>query len=244
MIFDLKSYRSFGVAKVGNVFNKDELIELDSEVSRIVKDAINLPKGSYVNFADADQRVINSIHRLDEMGETLFKSYAGHASVVEIAEKILGEDPVLFSIQLFLKPAQKGLATPAHQDNAYWHLSGKGGITIWVALDFVDDSNGAVQFIPGSHLDGDVPHCKSESTPGSSRVIEDAYLIGRDWISFNLAPGECTVHGGHSIHRSGNNVSGRSRRALLFNFKSKDSTRDEDAFQKYNNDLESINGRV
>jgi ectoine hydroxylase-related dioxygenase (phytanoyl-CoA dioxygenase family) len=244
MKIDLDVYQKTGVIKVENVFNADELKKIDDEVARVKEEAIKFPKGSYVNFADSQQKVINSIHRIEEMGDTLFKRYATHKSILEISEKILGKDPILFSIQLFLKPAEKGLATPAHQDNAYWNLTGMGGITIWVALDCVDASNGAVQFLSGSHLVGNITHIKSENTPGSSKVIDESYFSGKNWVSYELSPGDCTVHGGLNIHRSGKNESGRSRRALLFNFKAKDAVRDEEAFKKYNNDLEAIHGRI
>lgn len=243
MHLDLSNYNEVGVTKVEGVFNQVDLDKINSEVNKLSKLVIDMPVGSHVNFADSDKKIINSIHRLEEI-DTSLKDFSTHPSILKISKSILGEDPTLFSIQLFLKPASKGLATPAHQDNAYWQLSEPGGLTIWVALDHVDEKNGAVQFIPGSHLQGNVKHNKSVNTPGSSRVVDDKYLDGKDWISFVLNPGDCTVHGGLSIHRSSINRSGNSRRALLFNFKAKNSLRDEEAFIEYNKDLESIHGRT
>ena len=243
MELDLNTYKELGVVKVEGVFNEVELDDINSEVINLSKALVDMPTGSHVNFADAEKKIINSIHRLEEIDTTL-KHYAAHPSILQIAKSVLGEDPVFFSIQLFLKPASKGLATPAHQDNAYWQLSEPGGITIWAALDHVDETNGAVQFIPGSHLQGNVKHNKSVNTPGSSRVVDDKYLDGKDWVSFTLNPGDCTVHGGLNIHRSSINKSGNSRRALLFNFKAKNALRDEVAFDEYNKDLESIHGRT
>ncbi len=243
MEFNLSKYNEVGVEKVESVLNQVDLDKINSEVINLSKIVVDMPTGSHVNFADFDRKIINSIHRLEEM-DTSLKDYASHPSILKIAERVLGQDPILFSIQLFLKPASGGLATPAHQDNAYWQLSEPGGITIWVALDHVDETNGAVQFIPGSHLQGNVKHNKSVNTPGSSRVVDEKYLDGKDWISFTLNPGDCTVHGGLNIHRSSINKSGNSRRALLFNFKAKNSLRDEEAFYEYNKDLESIHGRA
>lgn len=242
MGINLDEYKKIGAVKIANVFESEEIESIYDEVDKISTRAIGLPTGSYVNFADKDKKVINSIHRIEEMDSSL-NNYANSPKILSIAEDILGKGPELFSIQLFLKPANKGLATPAHQDNAFWHLSEPNGITFWVALDHVDETNGAVQFIPGSHDRGLVEHVKSSDTPGSSRIIRGDDLDGENWISFELKPGDCTVHGGWSIHRSGVNVSGRSRRALLFNFKARNAVRDENAFNEYNRKLEKIHGR-
>lgn len=243
MYINMDEYRKFGVTKIGSIFSVDDIAEIMAEVERVKEIALGMPSGSYVNFADKENGVINSIHRLEEL-DTSLRDFAASGKVKAVAGECVGENPVLFSVQLFLKPAGKGLATPAHQDNAFWHLSDPGGITIWVALDDVNLDNGAVQFVPGSHKMGLVPHVKSVDTPGSSRVIPPADLVDMEWVNFDLEPGDCTVHGGLSIHRSAPNVSGASRRALLFNYKAKGTTRDETAFVKYNADLEKIHGRV
>lgn len=239
----IDEYRELGVTKINNIFSDEDLSQISVEIDRLKELAVGMPSGSYVNFADKEKGIINSIHRLEEF-DTSLRNFAESDKVKGVAEACVGKDPILFSIQLFLKPAGKGLATPAHQDNAFWHLSEPGGITIWIALDDVNLENGAVQFVPRSHMFGLVPHVKSHNTPGSSRVISAEDLTDKNWVNFNLRPGDCTVHCGLSIHRSAPNVSGKPRRALLFNFKAKGAVRDEAEFARYNADLENINGRL
>ena len=44
-----------------------------------------------------------------------------------------------------------------HTDQPYWPIIGPV-ITTWIALDYVDDENGALEFIPGSHRWGKKYH--------------------------------------------------------------------------------------
>ena len=44
------------------------------------------------------------------------------------------------------------------QDAYYWPLTPSKCVTVWVAIDDIDEDNGPMQFVPGSHLHGPIHH--------------------------------------------------------------------------------------
>ena len=54
----------------------------------------------------------------------------------------------------FNKPPGTDSPTPPHQDNYYFSLKPPNVLTIWLALDPVDDENGCLRYVAGSHRDG------------------------------------------------------------------------------------------
>ena len=90
----------------------------------------------------------------------------------ELAELLLDGPVVPKDLQYFNKPPGIGKPTPAHQDGYYFMLDPCEALTIWVALDHVDDENGCVRYVTGSHKRGMRPHCRTQ-TLGFSQGITD-----------------------------------------------------------------------
>ena len=68
-------------------------------------------------------------------------------------EKLIGASPLFHSDQLFFKPPRHGSPKAYHQDNAYFLMHPDDHvITAWIALDDVDEENGCLRYIDGSHL--------------------------------------------------------------------------------------------
>jgi ectoine hydroxylase-related dioxygenase (phytanoyl-CoA dioxygenase family) len=87
---------------------------------------------------------------------------------------------------------------PAHQD---WH-SNQGiinGNTCWLTLQDTNISLGALQVLPGSHLDGPLPHYQ-EDIPILNQKIHDGFQD----IEMNI--GDVLFFNTFLIHRSGDNV--------------------------------------
>jgi len=144
--------------------------------------------------------------------------------VAEIAAALLGADAVLlWQDQLLYKPPGGPSETTIgwHQDWASWDTvaSRDGFVTAWVAFDDVDDSNGAMQMIPGSHAWG--------LLPGASNFFatdRDAQLDGlgleHDVVaeSVVMQAGQVSFHHSLTFHGSGPNASDRMRRSLAIHF--------------------------
>src|SRR4051794_16790566 len=103
------------------------------------------------------------IRKLNELcpGDEFFQSVAKSASLLDIASELTGaaKNILLYSDQVFLKPAFCGSEKPLHQDNSYFRVSPHDfGVTCWMAIDDATIENGCMPYTPGTHKLGLIPH--------------------------------------------------------------------------------------
>jgi ectoine hydroxylase-related dioxygenase (phytanoyl-CoA dioxygenase family) len=155
--------------------------------------------------------------------DPVLASLATDRRLADLAATLLGASEVrLWQDQLLYKPPGGPATTTIgwHQDWASWDTvaSHAGFITAWVAFDDVDEENGAMQMLPGSHHWGLVP--------GGSNFFatdRDAQLEGlgdRDIAprSVVMRAGQVSFHHPLTFHGSGPNTSDRLRRSLAVHF--------------------------
>jgi phytanoyl-CoA hydroxylase len=148
-----------------------------------------------------------------------------------LAAHLLRRPVALQNTQYFSKPPGGAAApTPPHQDGAYFLLDPPGAaVTLWLALDAVDDANGAVRYVAGSHARGLRRHGPS-GVLGFSRAMVDfgaAAEDTRDEAVQPAAPGDLLAHHALTIHRApGNATQDRPRRAIGMIFYAADARED------------------
>lgn len=142
-----------------------------------------------------------------------FRRFATNATLRALVSDLLGHEALLLRDQIFMKPPRFGSAKPYHQDNFYFKCSPPDGVlTAWIAMDDVDEANGCLRYIDGSHRDGIVPH---EPVPGEAHnlAIPDA-AIDRSRESLAIVRlGGVVFHHSETMHTSYRNASDRWRRA-------------------------------
>ena len=144
----------------------------------------------------------------------------------DLIRQLIGVQPLFFSDQIFFKPPRHGSIKHYHQDNAYFHLvPADHGITGWVAMDDVDEANGCMRYIDGSHLG---PILDAKPVPGAEHdLMPDPALI--DLSKESLAPvkkGGVVFHHSKVLHGSAANTSDRWRRGYATHWVSADVTSD------------------
>ncbi len=137
------------------------------------------------------------------------------------ASQLLGDKPVRFwHDQLFWKPAKQGGVVAWHQDYSYWtRTKPVAHLTCWCALDDATKENGCLQYIPGSQRWGLLP---KPALAGDAEAIRDSLSPDqlKDFDHPHLAEvkaGEAVFHHPLTLHGSGENRSGRPRRAFVIN---------------------------
>ncbi|HEY0931303.1 MAG TPA: phytanoyl-CoA dioxygenase family protein [Gemmatimonas sp.] len=102
-----------------------------------------------------------------------------------------------------------------HQDQAYsGHRRVLNTVHFWVPLQEATLQNGCMQFVPGSHLSGPVPHVHH---PNGHTLHVNA--PAEEHIRVCPVPiGGCTIHGPLTMHYTGPNVSAEIRRAWILHF--------------------------
>lgn len=153
----------------------------------------------------------------------------------EVAECLLDGPVIPKNMQYFNKPPGVGLPTPPHQDGYYFMLDPCEAVTMWFALDDVDEENGCVRYVRGSHKQGMREHARTK-TLGFSQGIVD-YPTEQDRESetaFPARPGDVLIHDAMTIHRAdGNKSTVRPRRALGFIYYSERAREDVEVHATY-----------
>jgi len=195
-----------------------QLKALNREIGRYVAEVVPKLPPEAVYYENKNNP--KSLKRLNQMHQfdPYFAQLRERPQVIELAELLL-DGPVVPHTVLWLNKPKNGQHTPPHQDGYYHKIDPPEAITMWLALDPVNDSNGCVRYISGSHRRGMRPHAKT-GVLGFSQGIADFGEANRAHeVAAHAQPGDLRVHHCMTIHLADGNRSDRPRRAMgLFQF--------------------------
>ncbi|HEX9996452.1 MAG TPA: phytanoyl-CoA dioxygenase family protein [Abditibacterium sp.] len=152
------------------------------------------------------------------------------ANALQICRDLFGDDVEPQGSHAIFKPAKHGATTPWHQDEAYWSPDLEyRSMSVWLPLQDVDESNGCMQFIAGSHRNEVAPHQPINNDPRihGLELSPDAEV---DTLNPQICPlpaGGATFHPSRTLHFTAANHSERPRRALIMMFGAPPSKRAE-----------------
>jgi non-haem Fe2+, alpha-ketoglutarate-dependent halogenase len=133
--------------------------------------------------------------------------------IVDSIEDLYGENLFCWASSFFIKEAEDPSFVSWHQDSTYWGLSSPDVVTAWVALSESTKENGALEVVPGTHLQDQIPHRDTFSknnmlTRGQEVAVE---VDPKSAVMLELEPGEMSLHHVRLIHGSAPNPSKRRR---------------------------------
>ncbi|KFX94691.1 hypothetical protein V495_04854 [Pseudogymnoascus sp. VKM F-4514 (FW-929)] len=142
--------------------------------------------------------------------------------ILGILGQLAGEDMLLFKEKINYKLAGSGGFAPHVDSTAYTHVKNIKHLTILIAVDESNMSNGGLEVVEGSHL-MDVPIAKKDN------CIEPAWVKEHTWLPVELEAGQILIFGSYLAHRSGANKSSSDRKAIYatYNCKSEGDLHDE-----------------
>lgn len=233
------SYDRDGFVVVRQLLPAPELALLQHELDRYIREIVPTLPDADAFYVDRNRP--ETLKQLQHMGrDSFFRDYAKHPIWMALAESLVGEQVTVQEPEWFNKPAGTQSPTPPHQDNYYFCLSPPHVVTIWMALDPVDDENGCLRYVRGSHLSEVRPHSRSNIL-GFSQGITDFGPADREQeVPIHLQPGDVVAHHGNTIHRAEPNRSTtRNRRSFAQVYRGVSCQRDEPAFNRYLANLSS-----
>src|SRR5262249_32152487 len=149
----------------------EDFHELVQNVDRYIRDVVPTLPDSEAFYVDRSRpETLKQMQRME--CDPFFRDYRKHPTWLGLARSLLGADAAASSPEWFNKPPGTESPTPPHQDNYYFNFNPPQVLTIWLALDSVDEENGALRYVTGSHLRGIRPHSRS-GTLGFSQSITD-----------------------------------------------------------------------
>jgi ectoine hydroxylase-related dioxygenase (phytanoyl-CoA dioxygenase family) len=209
----IRAYREQGFVQVDEVLSPEELEELRSEIDRIYatdRGGIHTSRGQTAYARVLDQRV--NIWR----DNAVVRRFVLHPRLAEMARRLAGARAVrLWHDHALLKQPGDSKPTPWHQDLPYWPMREPGALSVWIALDDVDERNGAMAFVPGSHRVGVLPGINLVDPEDIFAMVPAGALAGVRPVTVRLRAGSCTFHDGRTFHYAYANRTSRPRRAMV-----------------------------
>jgi phytanoyl-CoA hydroxylase len=137
--------------------------------------------------------------------------------MVAILQKLIGSADIrLHGAKLNMKEPGFGSPVEWHQDWAFYPHTNDDILAIGVMLDDVDEENGAMQYIPGSHKD---PVVYDHHHEGRFCGAMNPDTCGVNFSKTRIATGKagsCSFHHVRLVHGSAQNVSTRQRHLMLY----------------------------
>jgi phytanoyl-CoA hydroxylase len=217
----VRQYVETGFCPGQQVLSNSEVEELRGELLRVIDDRDkDVPQPVQLgNLSRDPSATVWQIVNIWQASEP-FRELLQKPGVADAAAALSGATTLrVWHDQIQYKPATTGGVNMWHQDSPYWPVlqPKTAQVTAWIALDDVDEDNGCMWMVPGSHRWGvqiDFLHTLEnfEAMP--------ANLDGR---AIQTCP--CPVKKGHihfhhplTWHGSNANRSGRPRRAIAIHF--------------------------
>lgn len=122
-------------------------------------------------------------------------------------------EPLAVQTMVYFKPpGARGQAL--HQDNRYLKAEPGTCMAAWLALEDIDDENGCLEVLPGTH---DKPMiCPSAADTTASFTTDVINLPGHEPIKLEMKKGDMLFFNGSLVHGSGpNNSKTRFRRIIV-----------------------------
>ncbi len=145
----------------------------------------------------------------------------------DMVEGILGPNFYLWASSFFVKEPHTKEIVGWHQDAYYWPMSPHNSVTVWLAFTDVDEQNGAMKIVPGSHKSGVIKHRRSTVTDSILTLeLENKSFREDTAVSMRLKAGEVSLHDDAAVHGSPANPSDRKRAGLTMRFSGTDVKND------------------
>lgn len=230
---DVDAYDRDGVVCLRSQFDSHWIERLHAAIERDLAS----PGPNATNFAEGSSAGKFFGDMFMWKGDSDFRAAALESPAASIAASVMQSRRAdFFYDQLFVKEPGTAHPTPWHQDQPYWPVKGWQIATVWIALDSIGRSNGAVEFVAGSHRWGinyrPTPFRKGHELKFSGSDLApipniDAQRAQYDIRWWRMEPGDCLVFHAMIVHGApGNDTPGARRRGLALRYTGDDARYD------------------
>ena len=235
-------YRDNGYAIIENVLDAERLNRMRARIDALAAEAASATQSNErFTLESGHGHGAPRIFRINQPDRFYpeFRELTVDPVIVDVLEALIGPNIRLYATKLNMKPAGKGAPIEWHQDWAFYPHTNQDMLAAGVLFDDMDEENGPLRVVPGSHK-GPVynHHIDGVFSGAINRTKCDIDFASA--VPLVAKAGSMTVHHVRSIHGSGPNLSQRGRRLLLMDFVAADAW----PVMGLPSDLDEFNARI
>ncbi|KZV76294.1 phytanoyl-CoA dioxygenase [Peniophora sp. CONT] len=169
------------------------------------------------------ERAVNKIgHALHELDPAFRKATLENERIRAVAQDLqFHHDPVALQSMLIFKQPEIGGEVGEHNDSTFLYTDPPSALGFWIPLEKCTPENGALSFLPGSHLTAPI-YKRFVRVPGGGTGFEqllDPVEVKQPqgvYIMECTDPGDLVLIHGSVLHKSERNLSQKTRYAYTF----------------------------
>lgn len=221
----IAEYHEIGAIVVPDVLTPQEVAELARVTDDFVANARGLATHTDIyDLEDSHTPDAPRVRRIKaaHLHHPAYAALVRHQRILAVLADLWGPDIRFDTAKLNMKSAGFGAPVEWHQDWAFYPHTNDDLAAVGVMMDDMEDANGPLLIVPGSHRGKVFDHhadgvfCGAmDPSRGDVDYAAAIPLTGR--------AGSITVHHVRAVHGSAPNTSERDRRLLLFQFRAADA---------------------
>jgi ectoine hydroxylase-related dioxygenase (phytanoyl-CoA dioxygenase family) len=220
----LDVYQRDGIVQVPQVLEPAEVERIRTVYMEQVAADLSLGHDDGVPADDPLAKYPRFVHphrRTDTEAGRIARELMLDSRILDVVQVLIGPALGAQSMFYFKPPGARGQAL--HQDNTFLRAEPETCLAAWIAIDDVDEANGGLKVVPGSHrteLICPEPADLTESFSNAEVPVPD----GMSKVQTKMKAGDVLFFHGSVVHGSRpNSTTDRFRRALIFHYVPEDS---------------------
>jgi phytanoyl-CoA hydroxylase len=214
---DLAQFDEQGYVLVAGALSAEKLSVLRTETEAVVAAAAGVGEHDEIyDLEDSHRAGVLRVRRIKApyLHFDYFAQLARDPDILDPLVPILGKNIRLYGSKINMKSAGFGAPVEWHQDWAFYPHSNNDVLTACLLLDDMDEDNGALRVVPGSHKGPIYDHHHDGLFCGALDAAAEE-LDTDSAVSCCGAAGDMLVFHARCIHGSAVNRSNRQRRLLI-----------------------------
>ena len=223
---EIEFYTENGYLMIENAVNEEQLSRLQEITYALIEKSRSVIENNDVFDLDEghgpDNPRLTRIklpHKQDPYYWDVLKS----SRMTEVLTSLLGANTAIQTSKLNTKAPGGGAAVEWHQDWAFYPHTNDDMLAFGLMLEDVDQANGPLQVIPGSHKGPVLSHHNADGVFCGAVDPSDPDFNLDKAVTLTGKAGSMTVHHARLLHGSAPNVSDRNRFILFYECRAADA---------------------
>jgi len=220
---EVAHYRAEGYVLATSVLAAEDVTRIDQAIKEVIDSALaGDGHPAQLEFEPQSAPGNPAVRRICDPYDRhpAFRAVARDPRILDRVQSLIGSSFSLQHSKLNMKPAGVGSPVKWHQDLAYYPHTNDDVLAVLIYLDDADDENGCVQVMPRAH-NRYLNHMAPDGTFIGQVSLEES--MDQPTRSLSAPAGGAIFLHGLLPHTSLPNRSARSRRTLIFAYRSADA---------------------